>query len=310
MRIAKAHERGVIMTPDSEALVEKTEAGYGLKVRSRFLSELDTEQASQLANSLVGRFLQERGVQTLRRIVAAPKAEKLETFRERALALGVPWRTEQSLKDYLEGLDPKDGRTLPLREMATRLNSRATYDTRPLGHDALKLDAYDHFTAPMRRYSDFVTHRVLAALIEGTPVPYQEPGALDGIVQKLDKASRRESLIERETKALVAAQLLQTRIGEKRRGVVMDVDPGGLTVRLDEPPCDVHVSAALMSRLTKNTFALDQGGVALWNGVTRFTIGDKLELSILAVNADGEAELTPTSMLPRLLAQQATRTVG
>tara|TARA_B100001093_G_scaffold516344_1_gene594899 strand:- start:6075 stop:8444 length:2370 start_codon:yes stop_codon:yes gene_type:complete len=49
------------------------------------------------------------------------------------------------------------------------LMQRATYREENLGHFGLNLDAYTHFTSPIRRYPDLMTHRQLKSFIRGEP---------------------------------------------------------------------------------------------------------------------------------------------
>jgi len=55
-----------------------------------------------------------------------------------------------------------------------QLMQRANYSTENLGHFGLNLDAYVHFTSPIRRYPDLVAHRQLKALIKGQEWSHDE----------------------------------------------------------------------------------------------------------------------------------------
>ena len=46
-----------------------------------------------------------------------------------------------------------------------QLMNRARYDASNIGHFGLNLDAYAHFTSPIRRYPDLVVHRQLKAML-------------------------------------------------------------------------------------------------------------------------------------------------
>ena len=48
-----------------------------------------------------------------------------------------------------------------------QLMQRAIYSEENIGHFGLDLDAYAHFTSPIRRYPDLVAHRQLKSLLEG-----------------------------------------------------------------------------------------------------------------------------------------------
>lgn len=49
---------------------------------------------------------------------------------------------------------------------------KARYDPTGMGHASLATEVYTHISAPIRRYADFVNHRILIALLEGSELPY------------------------------------------------------------------------------------------------------------------------------------------
>ena len=59
------------------------------------------------------------------------------------------------------------------------LMQRATYSEENLGHFGLDLDAYVHFTSPIRRYPDLMVHRQLKSLIHGKDWVYSKQEVVD-----------------------------------------------------------------------------------------------------------------------------------
>lgn len=55
------------------------------------------------------------------------------------------------------------------------LNESSFYYHKPCQHAGLKVHNYTHFTSPIRRYIDLVTHRVMKALIRKDEMPYTQP---------------------------------------------------------------------------------------------------------------------------------------
>lgn len=55
-----------------------------------------------------------------------------------------------------------------------QLMQRASYTATNTGHFGLDLDAYAHFTSPIRRYPDLIAHRQLKAMMRGEPWPHNE----------------------------------------------------------------------------------------------------------------------------------------
>jgi ribonuclease R len=59
-----------------------------------------------------------------------------------------------------------------VRERTHLLLGRANYGDSLLGHYGLNLAAYLHFTSPIRRYADLITHRQVRAHLDGKELPY------------------------------------------------------------------------------------------------------------------------------------------
>src|SRR6185436_18315368 len=56
-----------------------------------------------------------------------------------------------------------------LTNLILRSMKRAFYSEQNLGHFALALQHYCHFTSPIRRYPDLIVHRRLAELLDQGP---------------------------------------------------------------------------------------------------------------------------------------------
>ena len=122
------------------------------------------EELMLLANELVARYLKHRKQPNIYRIHEKPEPEKLDEYRELAATYGVKagdlgHRPElQKLLDGLKG-KPYAG---ALKIGLLKSLKRARYSPDPLGHFGLSKSDYSHFTSPIRRYADLLTHRSLA----------------------------------------------------------------------------------------------------------------------------------------------------
>lgn len=85
------------------------------------------------------------------------------------------------LPEGLEQLDPAEYTGL----------ARAAYEPTPKGHAALGLEAYTHFTSPLRRFPDFANHRNLAAFLDEQPYPYPED-RLQRIADRMERLALRD----------------------------------------------------------------------------------------------------------------------
>ena len=87
-------------------------------------------------------------------------------------------------------------------ELIIQAQTQAKYSSKNLGHFGLGFTSYSHFTSPIRRYPDVITHRLLNRYLEDKTIP------------KLDKLeSRCVHLSEREKKDGRNVRLLRAKAG-------------------------------------------------------------------------------------------------
>jgi ribonuclease R len=122
--------------------------------------------------------------------------------------LAVTPRHYQKLADKIEG-KPEER---ILSYLMLRSLKQARYSERNLGHFALALDTYCHFTSPIRRYPDLMVHRTLKWLLQKERAPSATspaecfPGTLAARVEKRrsDGTATRPDSIGREGPTSVA----------------------------------------------------------------------------------------------------------
>ena len=138
-----------------------------------------------------------------------------------------------------------------------------TPGTEKEGHFGLAVTDYTHSTAPNRRYADLVTQRLLKAAAAGRSSPCAAP-ELTAIATHCTDREDAARKVERLMRKVVAASLLQPRLGERFDGVVTGASPKGTYVRLLTFPAE--------GRLVRGFRGVD--------------VGDKLSVRLLAVDVD------------------------
>jgi ribonuclease R len=170
--------------------------------------------------------------------------------------------------------------------LVLRTLTKARYEPENLGHFGLASGGYAHFTSPIRRYPDLVTHRAIAAAFaEGAALP---EGTEEGLQAVADWSSLREQgaeEAERATVALKKVEFMERHLGEVFTGRVSGVVPFGIFVTLEDYFVDglVHVRSLEddFYRYSPKDYAL----VGERRG-RRYRLGDRLEVQVSRVDKE------------------------
>jgi ribonuclease R len=161
-------------------------------------------------------------------------ADLLEYLQEFGLSLP-PWSKVQP-KDFTQLLRKiRERPDAPLLEtVLLRSQSLAVYQTENLGHFGLALEAYGHFTSPIRRYPDLLLHRSIKhALLKGDPDGYRYSASeMSALALHCSTMERRADEVEREVDERYRGAWMEKHVGDEFDGVVSGVTNFGLFVEL------------------------------------------------------------------------------
>jgi ribonuclease R len=249
------------------------------------------EECMILANVEAARFLISHKLPAPYRVHASPPEGKLEALSEflRGQGIRVPWRDNPEPKDFEVVVKEAKGRPDEHLIMAVLLRSQslAAYQTANEGHFGLALDAYAHFTSPIRRYPDLLVHRAIHHLLKRgktTDYPYSSE-AMSELCARCSHNSRRAEDAERDVIDRLKCAYLETRIGEEFEGMVSGVTSFGLFVELDYGRINglVHVTG-----LPNDYYHFDPVAHRM-KGERRgqvFQLSDRVKVRVVAVNLD------------------------
>jgi ribonuclease R len=133
-----------------------------------------------------------------------------------------------------------------LETVLLRSQSLAVYSPDNIGHFGLALEAYAHFTSPIRRYPDLLLHRAVKfALKHGNPAgfAYTEE-EMTGLCLRSSELERRADEAEREVDERYRSAWMEQHVGSEFDGVISGVTNFGLFIELKESKVNglVHVT--------------------------------------------------------------------
>ena len=221
------------------------------------------EECMLAANTCAADFMLRSKHVGLYRIHEGPTPEKLQALREflRTLGLSLGGGSDPTAADYAALLDKARGRPdyALLQTMCLRSMQQAIYGPDNMGHFGLSYPAYTHFTSPIRRYPDLLTHRVIKALLKGqryephlhgfvsppgTSHREHEHDIWEKMGLLLSATERRADDASRDVEAWLKCWFVKERVGETFSGRVTGVASFGIFVTLDTLHVEgmVHVS--------------------------------------------------------------------
>jgi ribonuclease R len=219
------------------------------------------------------------------RVHEAPDPEKLRVFSTFAKKFGYQVTTEpkqvsKSFNALMESIEGK-GEEHVLQSLAVRTMSKARYSTDAIGHFGLAFPFYSHFTSPIRRYPDVMTHRLLQHYLDGGASPERAP--LE--IQCKHSSDREKLAADAERASIKYKQVEYMSLHEPQifDGIITGVTEFGLFVEIGDTSCEGLVR---MVDLNDDFYDLDKDNyriVGKSNGRV-FTFGDAVKVKVRDTN--------------------------
>jgi len=255
------------------------------------------------------------------RIHASPTVEKLKQVRTflKQVGLDLAGGDKPTAGDYaalMKQIKERPDASL-LQTMLLRSMQQAVYSPDNIGHFGLAYEAYAHFTSPIRRYPDLLTHRAIKAILLGKKY---EPKVSDTSVlntsvsnatrkqQAKDKAEgkekkaadltvwdalgvhcsaneRRADEASRDVENWLKCYYMQDKLGEEYTGIITGVTTFGIFVQLNELFVEglVHITD-----LGQDYFQYDEARHELKGERTgkRFQLTDQVNVQVVRVDLE------------------------
>ncbi len=308
--LAARNKRGAIDFEGNETMMIFDEGGKIERIVKTTRNDAHRliEECMLAANVCAANYLVDHEHVTLFRVHEGPSEEKLVALRAMLKDFGLQLMGAKKPKpsdyaDVLAKIKPRPDAPL-LQTVMLRSMKQAVYSPDNQGHFGLAYDAYAHFTSPIRRYPDLLTHRAIKAVLRGET--YDPKAAWEELGMQCSATERRADEATRDVNAWLKCFYMKDRVGDEFVGTISGVTSFGIFVTLDE----VYVEGLVhISELGKDYFHFDQDKHMILGERTRkkYQLADRVNIKVVRVDIEtskidfalaGDLQNVPKAFVP------------
>ena len=216
-----------------------------------------------------------------------PNIEKIADFAQFAQRFGYKLHTSDdkishSFNELMEAVEGKPEQDI-LQSIAIRTMAKAIYTTEAKGHFGLAFKHYSHFTSPIRRYPDMMTHRLLAHYLSGGKSPEAE--AYEKLCEHSSQREKRAADAERASIKYKQVEYMAKRQDQVFDGIVSGVTEWGVYVEMVDSKCEGLVR---MSDISDDYYDYDAKNFRIIGKRRKriISLGDKMKVKVINTDLD------------------------
>lgn len=290
-------KRGAIEFEEHEPEIIIDQNGHPLEIRIRERKDAEKmiESFMLAANETVARVYFDRHLPFIYRVHEVPDADKLADFLTFANTIGfqrvsdVDPKSPKVMQGILEQAKGTKDEEIVITKML-RSMKQAHYAREPLGHYGIGAKYYTHFTSPIRRYPDLITHRLIHYYL-GQDNADQKLHASSEIANRIDEIAEQASVrervsidVERDVLDLKKAEFMADKIGQEFEGIIGSAVSFGLFITLPNTVEGlVHIST-----LKDDYYNFSEDLLALVGEKKRkmYRVGQPVRVKLVSVNVE------------------------
>lgn len=293
-------DHGALQLETEEVKFKLDEKGVPVDVyvKTRGDTHKMIEEYMLLANKYVSKFITKKQEEVngegnaicVYRVHDKPDADKMHDLDLYIRGLGYHVRfmdgliPSQDLNDLLVKMGDRPEKAL-LQVHVTRSMAKAIYSTKNVGHYGLAFDYYSHFTSPIRRYPDVLTHRLLMRVLDGDLPRAEEKGLYDKLCMQASRREKEASDAERGSIKYKQVEYMSYRVGQEFDGMVTGVSEWGIYVEEKKSKCEGMIR---LRDLGDDFYNYDQKGGRVFGERTgvEYKIGTPVKIKVKNANLD------------------------
>lgn len=272
--------------------LDKNNKPTGVFVKQRKDVHLLIEDFMLLANRRVARYItqkdEENPIPFVYRIHDHPNLDRVAALGEfmKEYDVEMDLSSPESIAEAFNELSrrgKKNDTYKLLMTLAIRTMSKAVYSTNNIGHYGLSFEDYSHFTSPIRRYSDVLTHRILEKNLTGKP-HRKDKNKLEAKCLHISKQERKAMEAERDSIKYKQVEYISDHIGEEYDGIISGMIERGIFVELSESKAEGMIPFDNFRE--KYEVAEGRFKAVSRNRKKTLRMGDKIRVKVLSTDLD------------------------
>jgi ribonuclease R len=290
---ARKFKNGAISFETTEVKFKLDETGKptGVYVKERKDAHKLIEDFMLLANRKVAEYVANLGkgknkYTFVYRSHDSPKTESLANFAQFAARFGYKINTKsdketaKSLNFLMEDVEGKKEQNV-LTSLAIRSMAKAIYTTKKTSHYGLAFDFYTHFTSPIRRYPDVMSHRLLQHYLHHGQSASAEH--YEVMCVHSSQMEKKAADAERASIKYKQAEYLKEQVGNVFAGIISGVTEWGMYVEIIENKCEGMIR---LRDISDDFYTLDEKNYAIIGQRKKkiYQLGDEVKIKVKTVD--------------------------
>ena len=252
-------------------------------LRTRDKAEKLIEDFMLQANETVAYHMNIMNLPCVYRIHEKPDQEKLMNVFSLISNMGVNVKKTQNdihpkqIQDALSQIEDSPYQPI-INSLLLRSMMKAKYSEKCLGHYGLAMNYYCHFTSPIRRYPDLMTHRLIKNLLVKSnidDIPFYEQ-ILPYISELTSIQERKAVECERTVNDMLYAWYMEKYIHKEYKGIITSITSFGMFVSLPN-----GVEGLLSFRNMDGYYTYNQDTMTLVGNKTQYRMGDSIDIVVV-----------------------------
>ncbi|MBW4891828.1 ribonuclease R [Mucilaginibacter sp. HMF5004] len=216
----------------------------------------------------------------------SPKTESLANFAQFAARFGYKINTKsdketaKSLNHLMEDVEGKKEQNV-LTSLAIRSMAKAIYTTKKTSHYGLAFDFYTHFTSPIRRYPDVMSHRLLQHYLHHGQSANAEH--YEVMCVHSSQMEKKAADAERASIKYKQAEYLKEQVGNVFAGIISGVTEWGMYVEIIENKCEGMIR---LRDISDDFYTLDEKNYCIIGQRKKkiYQLGDEVKIKVKTVD--------------------------